>query len=111
MNHRGETGPLSDPRGRQRRRDEDLEELLDDPHCRYLLDHLAEADGAVPVEELARHVVAGITDQPVDDVTPDVQRRVQTWLHHGQLPMLDDHGIVAFDPESGEARLLDEDLP
>lgn len=83
----------------------DLEDLLDDPHCRYLLDHLRYEDGPVEVATLARHVVAGITDTPPEEVSDDVERRVQTWLHHGQLPRLDAYGVVEFDPEAGEVSL------
>lgn len=86
---------------------EDLEAVLDDPHCRYLLEHLRSTEGSVDVETLASHVVAGITDSPPAEVSPEVTRRVATWLHHGQLPTLDEYGVVEFDPEAGEVALGD----
>lgn len=82
-----------------------LSTLLDDPHCRYLLDYLRSADGPVPVSTLARHVVAGVTDTPPSEVPEDVRRRVATWLHHGQLPALSEHGVVDFDAEAAEVSL------
>lgn len=86
----------------------DLEDVLDDPHCQYLLDYLRWEEDPVRVETLARHVVAGLTDTPPEEVDDDVQRRVGTWLHHGQLPTLDEYGVVEFDAEAGEVSLGDE---
>ena len=83
----------------------ELEEILDDPHCRHLLEYLRREDGPVSESTLARHVVAQITNSPPESVSDEVQRRVQTWLHHGQLPVLDEYGVVEFDAEAGEVRL------
>ena len=88
---------------------ERLEEILDDPHCRHLLDCLREADGPVPEDTLARRVVARITDTPPEEVSDEVQRRVQTWLHHGQLPTLDEYGLVEFDADAGVVSLGERD--
>lgn len=84
---------------------EELTDLLSDPHCRYLLKYLRDNDNPVSVAELVRYVVAELTDTEPEDAPEDVQRRVQTWFHHGQLPALDDHGVVEFDPESGTVTL------
>lgn len=84
---------------------EELEDVLDDPHCRHLLDYLRREEGPVPEPTLARHVVAQITDSPPEEIDDDVQRRVQTWLHHGQLPVLDEYGVVEFDADAGEVSL------
>lgn len=84
---------------------EELEDVLDDPHCRHLLDILSERDGPVPVSTLSKHVVSRITDADPSEVDDDVQRRVQTWLHHGQLPVLDEYGVVEFDADAGEVSL------
>ena len=87
-------------------RDEDLAGLLSDPHCRYLLAYLRENANPVPVIEAVQYVVAEVTDTTPEDAPEDVQRRVRTWFHHGQLPALDDHGIIEFDPESGTVTLV-----
>ncbi|WP_459190733.1 DUF7344 domain-containing protein [Halosimplex sp. J119] len=87
---------------------ERLADALDDPHCRYLLKYLRDADGAVSVSEVATYVVSQLTDSPPDEVSTDVERRVQTWFYHGQLPMLDDYGVIDFDPDSGTVRLADD---
>lgn len=88
--------------------EEDLADLMADPHCRYLLDCLRRETGPVSVSTLARHVVAGVTDTPPPDVTEEVQRRVATWLHHGQLPALATHGVVDFDADASEVRLTQD---
>lgn len=84
---------------------EELADALDDPHCRHLLDILDGEDGPVQEPALARRVVARITGTTSDAVDDDVQRRVQTWLHHGQLPVLDEYGVVEFDADAGEVSL------
>lgn len=84
---------------------EELEEVLNDPHCRHILDYLRCEDDPVSESTLARHVVAKITNTEPEEVGDDVQRRVQTWLHHGQLPVLDEYGVVEFDADSGEVSL------
>lgn len=104
-----ERDPSAGERGDASGGDGGMDELLADPHCRYLLSYLNERGDAVAVSEAARHVVAGITDDEPDDVSGDVQRRVQTWFHHGLLPTLDERGVVAFDPESNTVELRDED--
>lgn len=87
------------------RDDEDLADLAEDPHCRYLLECLRDSEGPVPVSVLARHVVAGLTDTPPSDVPEDVRRRVATWLHHGQIPALESRGVVEFDADEEVVRL------
>ena len=85
-----------------------LGDALDDPHCRYLLKYLRDTSGSASVSDCATYVVAQITDSPREEVSNDVLRRVQTWFYHGQLPMLDDHGVVEFDPNSRTVRLTDD---
>lgn len=89
-------------------RSDQLVDLLDDPHCRYLLSYLQDADGPVQVEEAVRYVVARLTDTPVDEISAEVERRVQTWFYHGQLPALDKFGVVEFDPDSGTVALAED---
>jgi len=84
---------------------EELEDVLDDPHCRHLLDILREDGEPVREPALARRVVGRITGTAPGEVDDDVQRRVQTWLHHGQLPVLDEHGVVEFDADAGVVSL------
>lgn len=109
MTHRtDDTAVVGGGPGDDDARETDVQDLLTDTHCRYLLRYLDDADEPVAVAAAARYVVSQITDTDPESVSPDVQRRVQTWLHHGQLPALDDHGVVAFDPEAGTVRLVDD---
>lgn len=85
--------------------DGELAEILADPYCWYLVKYLQENENYASVGTIAKYVVAEITDTSPDDVSMDVRRRVQTWLHHGQLPELDAYGVVEFDPESSTVRL------
>lgn len=100
----GTRGPDAD------RRTERLADLLDDPHCRYLLSYLESVDGPVPVADAVSYVVSEITQIPVDEVSPEVQRRVQTWFYNGQLPILDEFGVVEFDPDAGTVELAEDAL-
>lgn len=85
---------------------ETLDDLLSDPHCRHLVEYLRDREGPVDVGTLAAHVVARVRGVPVEAIEPDVRRRVQTWLHHGQLPALSAHGVVEYDVETGTVRLV-----
>lgn len=82
-------------------------DVLDDPHCRHLLEYLRTCGGVATTSSVARHVVAGLTDTPPDEVSESVRRRTQTWFHHGFLPKLDDRGVVEFDSETGTVHLGD----
>lgn len=105
----GTTATDSRPRGVENG-DEGLSDLLSDPHCRYLLEFLREQTNPVSVSALARYVAAEITASSAEEVPDNVHRRVQTWLHHGQLPALVEHGILLFDPDSGVVSLADDPL-
>lgn len=87
-----------------------LADLLSDPHCKHLLVLLSERDGATGVEDVSRDIVGRMTDVPADQVPPNVERRVQTWLHHGLLPTLDEQRIIEFDPDQRTVALTDESV-
>lgn len=101
----GDSTPAKSRRTTLGSSDERLEDVLDDPHCKYLLEYLRREAGPVDESTLARHVVAQITDTPPEEVADEVQRRVQIWLHHGQLPVLDEYGVVEFDADAGVVSL------
>lgn len=84
-----------------------LAELLADPYCWYVVKYLQEHAGPVSVETIAKYVVAKISDTSPESISGDVHRRVQTWLHHGQLPELHEYGIIEFDPERSIVRLVE----
>lgn len=82
-----------------------LADVFADRYCREAVAHLRTADRPVRTAELARAVAAAIRDEPPDEVPDEVQRRIQTMLHFGHLPALDEHGIVSFDPDENRVRL------
>lgn len=82
-----------------------------DPHTRLIVDYLQGADGPVEVPTLATEVAAALTGTPPESVQRNVRRRVQTWFHHGQLPALEEAGVVEYDPGRGVVRLDGEGEP
>lgn len=90
---------------------EDLDVLLTDPHCRYLLAFLWRTEGPTTVDTAARQVVGELTGVDPGAVPENVQRRVGTWLHHGVVPTLADQGLVAFDPACGTVELTEATAP
>lgn len=108
MIHTADRPPTDEDRSPPDRNGEALAAMLADPHCRHLVSYLRETDGPATVATVSTYVVAQITGTAPDNVPSDVQRRVQTWLHHGQLPKLADHGVVAFDPDDGTVELAAE---
>lgn len=49
--------------------------------------------------EIARRIAAIETD--ADAASDELVRRVELSLHHKHLPMLDDHGVVDYDRDTG----------
>jgi|AntDeeMetageno50_2_1112565.scaffolds.fasta_scaffold01173_5 hypothetical protein len=64
---------------------------------------------AYPIElcTLAAHVVAARESVPVDTVGDEARERTAIRLHHINLPVLIDAGLVDYDPESRMAIRLD----
>lgn len=91
-------------RGRQHT-DGSLVGVIEDPHCRHLLDYLTTTDGAAHVSAAARHVVARMTARPPDDVPDSARRQAETLLTNGFLPELDGEGVVEYDPDAGTVHL------
>lgn len=76
--------------------DDEYYRLLDSRRRRVLLSVLAEQNGSVSVEELARRVAEAESE---DDtlVSADTTSDIQIDLHHAHLPLLDEHGVVDYD--------------
>jgi hypothetical protein len=90
--------------------DENFDDLLRDPHCKYLLEFLWRTDGATTVDAAAGYIAGAMTDTASPDIPENVRRRVAIWLHHGQLPTLAAHGLVEFDPERRTVELAEDDV-
>jgi len=79
--------------------------LLADEQRRFVIELLGTAKGHAGVthDEFASDIdrVAGGTGEPGGEQ----RRNVRCRLHHVHLPMLDDAGVVAYDPETKCLRL------
>lgn len=80
------------------------EEILSDPISRRVLEYIRHRNRPVDVDKLARHIVAEITEQSYENVPSNAARRVQTWLHHGQLPLLEQLDLLEYDVQEGMVR-------
>lgn len=80
--------------------DDDLDDVLAalaDARRRRVLRVLYRVDGPVPLEQLARQVIAG--PEPPVPVSADQTHCVAVRLHHVDLPKLDAVGLLAYDPD------------
>lgn len=88
----------------QLQRDE-LYEALSRERRRRILSVLAETEGPLGVDELARAVAARERDaRPADLDEADVER-VRVSLYHRHVPKLADAGLVVRDDEAGHVSL------
>ena len=63
-------------------------------------------NGACDLSTLVEQVAAWENDTDPDDVTRAQRRRVYISLYQTHLPMLEDHGIVDWDPDAHTIELL-----
>ncbi|GAA0208559.1 DUF7344 domain-containing protein [Halobaculum roseum] len=66
---------------------------------RHVLGIAAARPAPIPLEALAAAVVAREDADPADDET---REHAVISLHHVHLPLLDDHGVVEYDPNERE---------
>ncbi|MFC4359050.1 hypothetical protein ACFO0N_13960 [Halobium salinum] len=104
-----DTGDGDDARERPRRSTDggdlpldDVFDLLGDRRRRYVLYCLADWDGAVARDELARQVATWEHGGDLGDVPAESITRVTVSLDHVHLPRLVDYGVVTYDRESAE---------
>lgn len=85
-----------------------LAELLADRRRRYLLHALRNADGEVPLDELAHKTAAWETEQSVADVSAAAVERVHVSLYHNHVPRFEEAGFVEYDSETDAVALTDD---
>lgn len=75
---------------------------------RYVLYYLEHTEPAT-ITDVARHVAAWETDASPASLDEEAEpvRRVLASLYHHHLPKLADHGLVEYDPRSGDIRFRD----
>lgn len=75
-------------------------ELLAEPVRWHVLRHLMQAStNHASLDELVNHL--GTDTATGSDLGPE---RVRIRLHHCDLPKLADHGVIDYDPRSGDVR-------
>lgn len=74
-----------------------VSELLADEECRRVLSCLADHDGPVAVEDLARAVVARESGVEPDAADPETVQRRRDELFQRHLPRLAPTGVVLYD--------------
>ncbi|WP_135830293.1 DUF7344 domain-containing protein [Halorussus halobius] len=80
-------------------------DLLSAERRRYALYYLEQADGPVPVDELAEQVAEWTTDAATASVSDDEFENVKVELHHRDLPKADEVEYVEYDRESREVEV------
>lgn len=73
-------------------------ELLAAERRRLALDVIADRTGPLELADLAAAVAR--REDGLDAADADDRRRVRTSLHHRHLPMMDDLGLVEYDPDA-----------
>ncbi|MFC6718257.1 hypothetical protein ACFQGT_11515 [Natrialbaceae archaeon GCM10025810] len=86
-----------------------LFDVLSNARRRRTVRHLKEGTGSCDLAPLVEQVAAWENDLPRDDVTRTQRRRVYISLYQTHLPMLEDHGVVDWDPESHTIELLPDE--
>lgn len=83
-----------------------LFDVFSNARRRRTVQFLNQQGGSCDLAPLVEHVAAWENDTDPDDVTRTQRRRVYISLYQTHLPMLEDHGIVDWDPEGHEIELL-----
>ncbi|MFA9416697.1 hypothetical protein [Natrinema sp. HArc-T2] len=83
-----------------------LFDVFSNARRRRTVQFLKRQGGSCDLAPLVEQVAAWENDTDPDDVTRTQRRRVYISLYQTHLPMLEDHGIVDWDPEGHEIELL-----
>ena len=79
--------------------------VISNDRRRYVLRYLEEEDREVYLREVAERVAAWENDEPVEAVTTQDRRRVETALRQFHIPKMDDAGFVSYDERRKTVRL------
>ncbi|SEP74271.1 DUF7344 domain-containing protein [Natrinema salaciae] len=84
----------------------ELFDVFSNARRRRAVQYLKRQGGTCDLAPLVEQVAAWENDTDPDDVTRTQRRRVYISLYQTHLPMLEDHGIVDWDPDGHEIELL-----
>ncbi len=84
----------------------ELFDVFSNARRRRTVQFLKRQGGSCDLASLVEQVAAWENDADPDDVTRTQRRRVYISLYQTHLPMLEDHGIVDWDPDAHAIELL-----
>ena len=84
----------------------ELFDVFSNARRRRTVQYLKQRGGTCDLSPLVEQVAAWENDVDADDVTRAQRRRVYISLYQTHLPMLEDHGIVDWDPDGHRIELL-----
>ena len=79
--------------------------VISNDRRRYVLRFLKEEDREVHLREMAERVAAWENDEPIEAVTTQDRRRVETALRQFHIPKMADAGFVTYDDRRKTVRL------
>lgn len=85
---------------------DELLRLLSDPYVRTTITFLYDRPDTT-LEQIAGVTAAKSASESERIATPQDYDRIRHRLYHSTLPRLDDHGLIAFDPDSKTIREID----
>ncbi len=83
----------------------ELFDVFSNARRRWAVRHLEDCGGACDLDELVERVAVRENDVGPDELTRPQRRRVYISLYQTHLPMLEDHGIVDWDPDDRRVEL------
>ncbi|WP_049923621.1 DUF7344 domain-containing protein [Halopiger djelfimassiliensis] len=87
----------------------ELFDVFSNARRRRTVQYLKQQRGSCDLAPLVEQVAAWENDTDPDDVTRTQRRRVYISLYQTHLPMLEEHGIVDWDPDSHTIELLPDE--
>ncbi|MCW8172660.1 MULTISPECIES: hypothetical protein [Natrialba] len=87
----------------------ELFDVFSNARRRRTVQFLKRQGGSCDLTELVERVAAWENDAPPEEITRTQRRRVYISLYQTHLPMLEDHGIVDWDPDAHLIELLPND--
>lgn len=85
----------------------DIFDLLSNRRRRFVLRYLRSEREPVSLESLIRAAAAQENDKPVEAVSKEEERRMYISLYQTHIPLLDDAGLVDYDPNTKTVRPTD----
>jgi len=82
--------------------------ILSNKRRRYTLHCLMQREGSVTKREVSRQVAAWENEVQIEDVTPDMRKRVYISLHQTHIPKMRENGLLEPEGQGSELALTDD---